>query len=387
MHLPLFIARRYLFAKKSHNVINIISAISAIGMAIGTAALIIVLSVYNGFDDLIEKSLDDIDPDLVITPSAGKVFVPDSSLMSWLDGQECVDDVSQVLKEKVFLDYDGAQGLATAKGIEDLSLHKGDLYLAAAGSALAYKLGINPAFVANLKVYFPDRKSKISMTNPGSSLESVSAHPARIFSVNSEEGNEMLMLPIEAMRELLGYSEEVSGLEIRYAREASQKDIKVFRKELRSRLGDSFIAKDRYQQNEALYKMMRYEKAAIFLILMFIIIIIATNVFGSLSMLIIEKEGDIGTFRSMGADGRTIRRFFILEGWFISFLGLAAGLVAGLALAFIQQKSGLISIPGNYLISAYPVIVKWGDVALTAAGVAIVGYLIALIPSAKIQNT
>ena len=184
------------------------------------------------------------------------------------------------------------------------------------------------------------------------------------------------------MRELLKYDEEISALEVRFREGMTQREQRRFLREMQERFGPSFRVLDRYRQNESLYKMMRYEKAAIFLILIFIIIIIAFNIFGSLSMLIIEKQDDIGTLGSLGAPPRLIRRIFVLEGWLISLLGLAAGLVLGLGLAWLQQRFGFVKMPGDFLVKSYPVIVQWTDIVLTVVGVALIGYLIALLPVA-----
>lgn len=396
MNLPFFIARRYLFAKKSHNVINIISAISVIGMAIGTAALIVILSVYNGFDGIIRSSLNDLDPDYLIVPAKGKVFVPKGDAFDWAYGSDLVYNMSGVLQENVFISYDNRQAVANAKGVDAVfeeesgirghirsgtfMLHNGDQPMCSVGSGLAVKMGINPNFVAPVEIFFPARDRAISLSNPTASIESVSARPSSVFSVNSDADASLMILPLETMRELLGYEDEVSAVELRLHPDCSRSQKKELETSLRSRLGDDFILKDRIQQNESLYKMMKYEKASVFLILIFIIIIIAFNVFGSLSMLIIEKKEDIGTFRSMGAPEAMVRRFFVLEGWLISLLGLLIGLAIGVALALAQQKFGIIKLPGNYLVSAYPVIVQWTDILLTFVSVTVIGYLIALIP-------
>lgn len=398
MNLPLFIAGRYLFARKSHNVINIISAISVIGMAIGTAALIIILSVYNGFDGIIRDSLNDLDPDYLITPAKGKVFVPQGEAYDWAYESPYVYNMSGVLQENVFVNYDNHQGVARAKGVDsvfeeesgvashvrqgEFKLHNGSQPMCAVGSGLAYRMGINPNFLAPLEIYFPARDRAISLSNPMASIESVYARPSCTFSINSDVDASLLLLPLETMRELLGYEEEVSAVEIRLAPDCTRAQSREVRRTLEGLLGEDFVVSDRYQQNSSLYKMMKYEKASIFLILIFIIIIIAFNVFGSLSMLIIEKREDIGTFRSMGAGDRLVKRFFVLEGWLISMLGLAIGLVLGVALALLQQQTGLIKLPGNYLVSAYPVVLQWTDVLLTFLSVSVIGYLIALIPVA-----
>lgn len=396
MNLPLFIAGRYLFAKKSHNVINIISAISAIGMAIGTAALIIILSIYNGFDELVRSTLGNVEPDILVVPAKGKVFVPEEEAMARLGSLPDVEGFYKILEENVFVDYDGHQGVAKAKGVDrayeeesplvghmtagEFSLHNGEVSRLVAGTGLAYKMGMNPAFLASATVYFPARDRNFSLSNPAASIESVSMRPAGIFSVNQQVDEELMIVPLEDMRQLLGYDEEVSGIEIRLAEGASPKTLKKAIGEVKDIFGPDFKVLDRFRQNTSLYKMMRYEKAAIYLILIFIIIIIALNIFGSLTMLIIEKKEDIETFRSLGATEKTLRKTFTLEGWLISLLGLGAGLVIGIAFALLQQRFGFIKMPGHFLVNAYPVIVKWNDILLTIAGVALIGYLIALIP-------
>ena len=396
MNLPFFIAGRYLFARKSHNVINIISAISVIGMAIGTAALIIFMSVYNGFDGIIRRSLSDLDPDYLVTSARGKVFVPEGEAFKWAYDCPYVLNMSGVLQENVFVSYDGRQGVAKAKGVDAVyeeesgirdhvrqggfQLHNGTLPMAAVGSGFAYKMGISPNFVAPLEIWFPDRKGSISLTNPMASVRSVKARPSCVFSINSDVDASLIILPLESMRDLLGYDDEVSGVEIRLTPDCTRRQRKEVVAELESRLGEDFRLSDRIRQNESLYRMMKYEKASLYLILVFIIIIIAFNIFGCLSMLIIEKQEDIGTFRSMGAPDPMIRRFFVLEGWLISLLGLAIGLVLGIGLTLLQQKFGLIPMPGNYLVSSYPVQLKLSDVLVTSLSVAVIGYLIALVP-------
>ena len=399
MNLPLFIAGRYLFAKKSHNVINIISAISAIGMAIGTAALIIILSVYNGFDELVKSTLSNVEPDILVVPAKGKVFIPEGEAFEKLPSVAGVKECYQVLEENVFIDYEDHQGVAKAKGVDEayekesplighmtlgeFSLHKGDLPQMVVGAGLAYKMGMNPAFLASATIYFPARDRNFSLANPAASIESVSMRPSGIFTVNQQVDEELLILPLEEMRGLLGYEDEVSGIEIRLVDGASSKALTQAIKDIKKILGPDFKVLDRFRQNTSLYKMMRYEKAAIYLILIFIIIIIAFNIFGSLTMLIIEKQDDIETFRSLGATDKLLRKTFTLEGWLISLLGLAAGLAIGTAFALLQQRFGFIKMPGNFLVSAYPVILQWNDVLVTVAGVALIGYLIALLPVKK----
>ena len=397
MRLAPFIAGRYLFAKKSHNVINIISAISAIGMAIGTAALIIILSVYNGFDSLIRSMMSTVEPDLLITPSTGKVFIPEGETYDWIYDQPSVKSMCCVLQEQVFINYDGKQGLAKAKGVDwvyedesslkdyitdgEFKLHKGDIPLAVVGAGLAYEMQMNPRFLAPIEIYFPSRTRKISLANPASAIESIRVWPSGLFSVNTDVDKELMILPIAKMQELLEYENEVSGVEIRLTDNSDTKELKRLQKEISSKLGPDFKVKDRFQQNESLYKMMKYEKAAIYMILIFVIIIIAFNIFGSLTMLIIEKRFDIETLKSLGATEKLIKRIFVLEGWMISLAGLAGGLFLGVLFSLLQQWFGFIKMPGHFVVQAYPIILSWTDVMLTAIGVTLIGYLIALIPA------
>ena len=376
--------------------INIISAISAVGMAIGTAALIIILSIYNGFDELVKSTLSNVEPDILITPSKGKVFIPNGETFDRIRQNPLIDEYDLILQENVFVDYDGHQGIAKAKGVDsafeaesplaehitngEFSLHKGQLPQMVVGAGLAYKMGMNPAFLASAELYFPIRDRNFSLANPAASIETVRMRPSGIFSVNQQIDDDLMIVPIEEMRKLLGYEEEVSGVEIRLAEGSTAKDIRSAIKHIQKELGPEFKVLDRFRQNPSLYKMMRYEKAAIYLILIFVIIIIALNIFGSITMLIIEKKDDIETYRSLGATDQMLRRTFTLEGWLISLLGLAAGLVIGIGFSLAQQNFGFIKMPGSFLVNAYPVILQWQDVLATIIGVALIGYIIALLP-------
>lgn len=394
MRLASFIAGRYLFARKSHNVINVISAISVVGMAIGTAALTIILSIYNGFDSLVRDMMGNLEPDILITPSKGKVFVPEGECYDWIYAQESVASMCTVLQEQVFISYDGHQGVAIAKGMDAIAQEEspirenirdgkfefrhGDIPEGVVGVGLAYKMGINPRFLAPIQIYYPSRTRKLSPSSPSSSIEYINIWPSGLFSINSEIDNSYILLDIDKMRELLEYSgEEVSAVEIRMKDGCEARELKRVMDGISERLGEDFTVSDRFRQNESLYKMMKYEKASIYLILIFVILIIGLNIHASLSMLIIEKREDISTLRAMGAGETLIRRIFVLEGWFISLLGLAIGLLMGLAFCLLQQRFGLISMPGNFVIQAYPVVLKASDLLITALSVAILGYLIA----------
>lgn len=396
MSLPLKIAFRYLFARKSYHVINMISGIGMAGMAIGTAALVIILSVFNGFNNLVSESLGDVYPDLVVRPATGKVFVPDSASFQPALDSEDVLALSCSLEEQAFLSYGGKQSLARVKGVDEAFeetsglqghlvdglwlFYRGQRPLAVAGSALAASMGLNPRFVEPVEIYFPSRTAPLSMANPAASLRSVKALVSGVFSVNAELDAKLMLVPIGLMRELLEEPEAVSSVEIWTA---PGKTASV-QQELQAHLGPGYRVLDRYQQNASLYRMMRYEKLAIYLILIFVTLIIAFNILSSLRMLIIEKEGDMETLRSMGAPEPLLRRIFLLEGWLVSLVGMGIGLVIGVGFVLLQQRYGLIAMPGNFMVSAYPVALKASDLLWTVLGVGGVGYLMALIPSRKL---
>lgn len=399
MTLPFRLAIRYLFARKSHNVINIISGISVAGMAVGTAALIIVLSVFNGFNSLVDKSLSGSDPDLMVVPSRGKTFLPDSAAFAWLYDLEEVSSINQILEDQVFVDYDGNQAVARVRGLDELAqeespiaghllsgsftFHEGGRPAAVVGVSLAHSIGMNIRFHEPLQMWYPDRNSTFSPSDPASSLNHVRLVPAGTFSVDSDSDASLVLVPIEAAREVLGVPDEVSAVEVRLRPEAGPRAVKKVEKGLSERLGEGFSVMDRYRQRDSVYKMMRYEKLAIFLILVFIIVIVALNVYSSMTMLMIEKREDMSTLRSMGASDSLIRKTFRLEGWMVSLLGMVIGVAIGLAAILIQQKFGIVRMSGNFIIDAYPVVLRWGDVILSALTVSVIGYLVALVPSSR----
>ena len=397
-NLTLRFALRYLFARKSHNVINVISGISVAGMAVGTAALVIILSVFNGFDSLVGQSLSNIDPDIRISPATGKVFVPDSTAFNALYADDRILSISSVIEEQVFLSYMDRQGLCLMRGVDsvyeeesairdrmvdgDFVLRRGVRQQAVFGAALAYSMGISHRLSATpVDVYYPSRTAPFSIQNPMSSMRSQKAFPAGTFSINADVDSKLAIAPIELMRELLEYDKgEVSALELRLAPGA---DLKAVIADTEKLMGPGLLVKDRIRQNDALYKMMRYEKLAIYLILIFVVIIIAFSVLSSLTMLIIEKEADMETLRSLGAPESLTKRIFRLEGWMITLLGMVIGLVAGTVLVLVQQRFGIITMPGNFVVEAYPVILKASDFLFIVLGVSVIGYIVASIPGIK----
>lgn len=384
----LFIAIRYLFARKSHNVINVISAISSVGMAIGTTALILILSIYNGFNAIIEKNMSDIAPDILVCRADHRSFIPSDILISTLDQKETIQSISHVLEESVLVSYNESQSIARAKGVDvnfekdsplssyvttgEFQLRKAELKQASVGVLLAHQMGINPSFLEKLTLYYP-KSDALSVRSTKLVVES-------LFSINTSTDNELIILPLEVIQELIGVSEEtISSIEIR----CDESEVKALKKDLENLLGKDFNILNRYEQDPSLYKMMKYEKLAIFMILFFVLIIIAFNIFGSLSMLIIEKEDDIKTLNAMGASKRYIKRIFLIEGWMISLIGLGAGVILGVTLSLIQQHLGLVKMPQGFFIQAYPAVLQVSDVLITAVSVAFIGFAIALLSVSK----
>ncbi len=394
MNTTFFIARRYLFAKKSHNVINIISIISAAGIAVGCAALVIILSIYNGFDDLLKGMFESYTPDVVISPRKGKVFTPDAAAVEALRGREEVLNVCEVLEETLFLKYGDREAIVTARGVDstyqdvtglkqyvsqgEFALKDGDINQIVLGAGIAANLRINTSFLTPLEAYFPSRTARVSLSDPTASLRKLRLFPAGTIALEKEFDESYVYMPISALRDLLERTDEVSSLEVRVRPEAVTARGSISRQlqnEIAGLFGEGFIVRNKYQQNESLYKMMTYEKLAIYLILLFVVLIISCNVFGSLSMLIIEKQDDIEILRSMGADDRMINRIFTTEGWMISLLGAAAGVVLGIAVCLAQQWLHIVPMPGNFIISYYPVHMQVLDIVAVFLSVALIGYL------------
>ncbi len=393
MQLSSLIAKRYLLARKSHNVINVISLISGAGIAVGTCALIIVMSVYNGFEEIVKDVYQATEADFIIYPASGKCFSPQCAPIDSIRESEFTDGLFEVVSEKMFLTYGHSQSIVTVKGVDTtyrnssisrgiidgkFLLYEGEIPSAVAGRGIARKLNISPHFVEPLNLYLPSRSRKISLVNPMASLNTCKLFVTGIVSIEQRTDNELIITPIAEARKLTEYTDEVSCLEL-FIKEGA--DLQAAEKKFRTILEDDFSLKNRYQQNETVYKMMKYEKAAIYFILLFIIIIISCNVFGSLTMLIIEKNDDIETLRSLGARESLLKRIFIQEGWMITLYGIAVGTVTGIILTLIQQFFGVIRLPGNYLVSYYPVSLQVQDIVLTVFSVALIGFVIACIPS------
>ncbi len=397
MRLSRFIAWRYLFAKKSHNVINIISIISAAGIAVGCAALVVILSIYNGFDSIVRDLNDSHTADVMISPATGKVFTLDDRF-AFLHDDPRVAASCGVLEESVFVQYGERNKVVTAKGVDTLyervtglrdyvvegefSLAFGDLNQVILGRTVALELGARPAFLQPILAWFPSRTQQVDLLNPLGSLHQVRLHPAGIVSLEQNFDQKYLIMPLDALRELLEYEDEVSAVEIYLKPDALNRHglaPRSFLSQVQDKLGPDFRVRDRQQQNTTLYKLLKYEKIAIYLILLFVMLIVSFNIYGSLSMLIIEKRDDIATLRAMGADDALVGQIFTREGWLISLLGIFSGVAIGLLICWAQQRFGLVKMPGNFVVDAYPVVVQAADILLIIAGVALIGWLISLL--------
>lgn len=394
MKLSLYIARRYLFAKKSRNAINVISSISVAGVTVGTMALIIVLSVFNGLETLVRSIFNTFDPDLKITPATGKTFIPEDSRLKLLSEADGIACYALCLEENALLRYDERQYIATIKGVDenypdvsgiDSSMWDGEFILrselgrpyAIPGIGIANYLGMRVNFITPLNIYVPRRTAGTDM-NPENAFVRNFIFPSGIYQVEQEFDSKYVFLPIDFTRELLEYDKEVSSIEIRFGPGASESSVQ---KEVKGIFGEGFIVQNKYEQQEIFYKVMRSERLAIFFILTLILIIASFSIIGSLTMLIIEKERDIEILRSLGADNDLIRKIFIFEGWLIAIIGAIAGIFLGFVVCYIQQRFGIVRLRGDSLImDAYPVVLRFRDFIIVPATVLLIGYWAAWYP-------
>ncbi|MEN8156021.1 MAG: FtsX-like permease family protein [Bacteroidota bacterium] len=401
MNLSFYIARRYLLGKKSQNAINIISAISVVGVTVGTMALVIVLSVFNGFDSVVKSLFSTFDPDIQISAVEGKTFEPDPGTTLKIEQIAGVEAVSQVLEENVLLLYGEKQHLGIIKGVDDAfqavtgidsMIYDGSMKLkdknrpyAVVGQGVAYNLRIGLSFINPLYVYTIDRKSRFNMAQPEESIRRDFLYPSGIFAIEKDFDSRYVIVPIGFARELLSYQREVSFLEVKLDPAYPAQQVQ---EEIQSLLGPGFNVKNREQQNALFYKVMKSEKWAIFLILTFILIIASFNIIGSLSMLIIDKKRDIASLRNLGAENRLIEKIFLVEGWLISVTGSALGLVLGTGISWIQQRFELIKLSGSgsFVIDAYPVKIEAVDILLIWLTVLLIGLIAARYPVKQISR-
>jgi lipoprotein-releasing system permease protein len=392
--LSLYIAKRYLFAKKSRNAINIISAVSVAGVTVGTMALIIILSVFNGLETMVSAIFNTFDPDIKITAAEGKTFVVDTSRLKLLSGVEGLSCYSLTIEENALLKYGDRQFIATIKGVDDnyamvtnidSSMWEGDFILksdkgrpyAIPGIGVAQYLGIRVNFLTPLNIYVP-RRTGNSNLNPEDAFSRKFIFPSGIFEVEKEYDSKYVYIPIEFARELTEIKDGVSSIEVKFAEQA---DTRLVQKKIIQIFGKGFIVQNRYEQQEIFYKVMQSERLAIFFILTLILIIASFNIVGSLTMLIIEKERDIEILKSLGADNNLIRKIFIFEGWMISIIGAFTGIILGFTICWLQQTYGLVKLQSNSLImDSYPVVMKIKDFIVVPGTVLLIGFWAAWYP-------
>lgn len=402
MFLPFYIAKRYLVSKKSHNIINIISAISISGVGVGTMALIVVLSVFNGFEELVQSLYNTFDPDIKITLKEGKTFDPADISREDIVSMPGVLSYTEVVEENVLLKHRNEQVIVTMKGVSDeylqnnpldSMLYDGDMLLESdginytiMGYLVAYNLGIklyDP--ISPILVYVPKRTRK-ALTSLEGSFNTGSLVASAVFAIQQELDSKYIIVPVDFARRMMEYTDgEVTSIEVRLKPGTNYQDIQDA---IDDHLDPTKMeVKNRFQQQALLYRIMKSEKWAIFFILTFILIISAFNVVGSISMLILDKRKDIAILSGMGASIRMIKRIFLTEGLFVSFAGALIGLTIGSLLCFLQMKFGLIKLgeANAFIVSHYPVKMEILDILAVFVTVLVIGFLSAWFPVKQIS--
>ena len=396
MNLPFYIARRYLFSKKSHNAINIISLTAVCGVAVAVMATVCAMSVFNGFESLVSGMFSSFDPELKITPVKGKAFDPNTDLFLEIKQFPEIDLISESLEDNALVSSGDRQVPVILKGVADnfaeLSnfesiLIDGEFKLkdeinsyASLGFMLSNNVGVNARYVYPLEIFAPRRNASVNPSNPAGSFNRAYAYIGGIFGVNQAVYDEnYILVPIQLARELFDYETEVSALELKLKEGANINQVK---KKIRGILGENYEVKDRYEQQDESFKMMQIEKWVVFLMLCFILLIAVFNVISSLSMLIIDKKENIQTLWNLGADSQLLSKIFLFEGWMIILFGVLAGTALGLLLCLGQQHYGWLTLGSgvDFAVSAYPVVVSAFDVSITIIAALGIGFVTVLYP-------
>ena len=393
MNFPFFIAKRYLFSSTTKTAVNIISFVSMIGVIVGTAALVLLLSVFNGFEDLLLSMYNSFDPHIKITSKEGKTFDPES-IFSELDNNEDILYFTDVLEEKVLMKNGQNEFIASIKGVgDDFSkmtnldsiIVEGENFdnyesnsVAVLGQGVAYHLSMGVGNMFNrLKIFVPDRESK-TLLNPSSAFASTSVLPIGIFSLGAEYDSKYIITPIVFLQDLL-QKKEVSAIQVQLKDESKMLEVQKY---LQSILGENFIVSNRLQQHAVLHKILNSEKLGVFIILTFMLLIATFNIIGSLSMLMIEKKKDIQTFWNLGATQKSIQKIFFTEGMLTIIIGSFLGILLGLLLATLQMKYGIIGMgEGNFIIHSYPVAIHYADLIWVEITVLIIGLFASWYPA------
>ena len=394
MNFPFFIARRYLFSKKSTHVINVISSISVIGVAVATMALVIVLSVFNGFHDLVASLFTSFDPQLKVVPVEGKTAPADDPILTKIRLLPQVDVATETVEDQALAIYKDHQAMVKIKGVDDnfaelshitdilygdgsFSLHAANLEYGTVGIRLAQNLGIGAQWDGFLKIYAPKKEGQLDMTNPGDGFVADSLNsPGVLFAVKQAKYDKnYIITSISFARNLFGQQGMLSDLELRLKPGSNLDAVKA---EMQQIAGNKYKVLDRFEQQEDTFKIMSIEKMIAYIFLTFILVVACFNIIGSLSMLIIDKKNDVVTLRNLGANDKQITRVFLFEGRMIAVIGAVIGIGLGLLLCFLQQQYGFVRLgdsEGSFIVDAYPVSVHYSDVAIIFVTVIAVGWL------------
>lgn len=393
MNFPFFIARRYILSKKNTNAINVISGISVVGVMIATAALVVVLSVFNGFHDMVAMMQTNFDPQLKIQPVMGKTMAADDPLLEKVRAMGQIEVATECVEDMVVAVHDGKQMMLSLKGVDDnfaqlthitdclygegeFCLHAGVLEYGVVGARAAQMLGCDVSWGDYLRVYAAQREGQLDMSSPetGFELDSLML-PSYVFVVGQARYDKGVVLaPIAFTRRLFHMQGEMTSLELRLKQ---GEDLGATKKQIRALLGDGYTVKDRFEQQADSFRVMQIEKLLAYVFLTFILIVACFNIIGSVSMLIIDKKDDVQTLRNLGISGRQVTSIFLFEGRLITLIGAVAGIAIGLLLCLLQQQYGLVSMGdgGNYIVDSYPVSVHYTDVALVFVTVLVVGWI------------
>jgi lipoprotein-releasing system permease protein len=405
MNFPFFIARRYVFSKKSTNAINVISAISVVGVAVGTMALVIVLSVFNGFHDLVASFFTNFDPQIELVPTQGKTAPADDPLLDKIRKMPQVNVHTDVLEDQGLAVYGDRQQMVTVMGVDDnftqltnisdilygdgeFTLQAANLFYAIPGIRLAQDMGLGARFDGYLKLYAPVRRGQITdLEDPsdGFVVDSLIS-PGVVFAVNQAKyDRDHIICSIGFARRLFDQDGMLSSLQIRLK---PGSDLAAVKKQMREIVGSKYRVLDRFEQQSDTFNIMQIEKVLAYVFLTFILMVACFNIISSLSMLIIDKKADAATLRNLGATDRQIRSIFLFEGRIISAIGAVVGILLGLLLCWLQQEFGLVHMgdsAGSFVVNAYPVSVHYDDVAIVFVTVLLIGWAAAWIPTRKLK--
>jgi lipoprotein-releasing system permease protein len=405
MKLAFLFAWRYIFSKKSTNAINIIAMVSVSGIALGSMALLIIMSVFNGFEDVLRDLISKFKPDIQITIAEGKTFSLDSHLYNKIKQLPNVKSAAQTLEEVALFAYDGTQILARLKGVDDNFAQVIDFdtiitngeykiydteqetHFAIVGITLETTLGVSPFRADNrpLVTYMPKREGKnLSGTKP---FRQRNLYPAAIYTVKQADYDNFVITNLAFVQELLAYeNHEVSAIEIKAA---PNTDLAVLKMEIQNIIGNQFLIKDRYEQDEAFFKVTNLEKWVGFIIFSFTLLLVAFNMVGALWMLVLEKKKDITILKALGADNQLIRRIFLLEGALLSTLGVFIGVILAVVICVLQQQFNFVKLDngsGAFIIDAYPVSMRFSDFLLVIFTVFVIGTIAAWLPALRAAN-